>query len=439
MTTKSRISQLVPLCEEFKHIIDNDVTFDIKSIGTTFHIHPQLLTNNFIQTRTEFHERFQKISLWISSSEKCKYFCQQPVPFVMEHFGIQKITFKTHFLQKCVVDLYESETNISKRNDSQSDKFIKTLLFSNLIELRAYETKKNNIENKYGVCKNMLQLGCTITSFSNDIKRIFNNFSGSKLRKSLTYYVDKQKKGQISEWTVISEASKYINNNGINTILSELQLILKNNNDDLKQFGQNCIQSALDRIKNIYFNGNDCIVCNCRNKASKYKYIGNIIKAINPTILSFAGIDYHYCKTLGVIRICVLNRLYDRIQELNRLSMACYGNGELIALKLIKCSYKLSQGYIEVCDEQGKWNEEKYEKLINEYTNVWLNVECNNCGCKNDGNKIIKLKACHGCMMVAYCSKKCQKNGWKKKHRSVCNKSWLSLYNVLKMTLFNRM
>ena len=56
---------------------------------------------------------------------------------------------------------------------------------------------------------------------------------------------------------------------------------------------------------------------------------------------------------------------------------------------------------------------------------LWSKLRCNNCGsnkCNNETSKV--LKACIGCMKVGYCSKKCQKIDWNKRHRFTCDRSW---------------
>ena len=56
---------------------------------------------------------------------------------------------------------------------------------------------------------------------------------------------------------------------------------------------------------------------------------------------------------------------------------------------------------------------------------LWSKSGCNNREsnkCKNKTSKV--LKACSGCMKVGYCSKKCQKIDWNKRHRFKCDRSW---------------
>eukprot|EP01084_Bolivina_argentea_P007232 13592_1 len=44
----------------------------------------------------------------------------------------------------------------------------------------------------------------------------------------------------------------------------------------------------------------------------------------------------------------------------------------------------------------------------------------------------IKLNGCKGCCDTYYCSKKCQKRGWKQGHRDRCGKRWLIAFMNIK-------
>ena len=51
---------------------------------------------------------------------------------------------------------------------------------------------------------------------------------------------------------------------------------------------------------------------------------------------------------------------------------------------------------------------------------------CANCGRFKTKKNKIKMKICEGCVLVYYCSRKCQKYDWKEKHRIQCEKLAIS-------------
>eukprot|EP01084_Bolivina_argentea_P066378 120988_1 len=473
MLKKANLAQLIPLCQEYKKYIENDskCIIDIDSCDSTFHTHPQLLIDNFIETRKQFYRRFQKMWLGISAKEEFNTVMKnRTVQFVINHFGIQNIVFQVHVetknhqfaVKKIRLDIYQTKRTDWEYQDrlcqgvndrGQCGEYVRYIIIAWVIDLYKCETQKSSIDSQDQYFHRLLRLGSLIVNLvdMDGLSSAFSNCSLSHIERYVRNYAHKQKRGKLpinicasDFYTTRLNTSKFINKNVINVVARKLHSILRHEIDESKQIGLKYIASALHFYKKKYFTTHNCNICTNRNNIKCKIYSQQMLQWIGTEKFSDLisnGINYHHVKVLYVVRICVENCLYKRIKVLNQLSVQCFEHKELIALKLIKCSYKLSNGFIEVYEKyfvltQPKiWNNARYMKLIQQFKNAWLNMKCNNCRIEY---KLCKLKACSGCMVVAYCSKQCQKVDWKLAHKEICNKSWLSAYKALTITLFDR-
>ena len=57
----------------------------------------------------------------------------------------------------------------------------------------------------------------------------------------------------------------------------------------------------------------------------------------------------------------------------------------------------------------------------------WAASKCAFCG-----EYSTKMKCCSGCMIVPYCSKRCQAKDWKSSHRAICSRKFSELYAILR-------
>eukprot|EP01084_Bolivina_argentea_P085149 153904_1 len=145
---------------------------------------------------------------------------------------------------------------------------------------------------------------------------------------------------------------------------------------------------------------------------------------------------YDLANQYFVISACITDDLYERVLSLKSLSSNCYLNGQyLIGLKVLRCVYKLCNGYI-LPSFVKKYFTEK-TKFVQQISKL----NCFNCNARR-----CKLRVCKACMKAVYCSVLCQKIHWKKTHRDQCDKVWYSknaayrdLYSMLQKTILKRL
>eukprot|EP01084_Bolivina_argentea_P088649 160043_1 len=129
-----------------------------------------------------------------------------------------------------------------------------------------------------------------------------------------------------------------------------------------------------------------------------------------------------------VIAICSEQDLYQRILSLKALMFNCYLNEQyLIGIKILKYIFKICAGYI-----LSSFVKRDYFKQKKKFKTKIAAMKCSNCN-----REKVKLRACSGCMKMAYCSAFCQKRNWNRTHRNQCNKT--RLYWMLKTVIFDNM
>eukprot|EP01084_Bolivina_argentea_P150060 262048_1 len=101
----------------------------------------------------------------------------------------------------------------------------------------------------------------------------------------------------------------------------------------------------------------------------------------------------------------------------------CYYNEQyMFGLKILKYTYQLNQ------NKKLNWFQgTMYMCERKRFKNKIMKMKCSNCQMIG-----FKVKTCAGCLKVAYCSKKCQKISWKKKHKYECQKLWNYVYSMFK-------
>ncbi len=72
----------------------------------------------------------------------------------------------------------------------------------------------------------------------------------------------------------------------------------------------------------------------------------------------------------------------------------------------------------EYCDDMGLTGAER-EAVVQKHTANPC-APCSNPSCKKWETEAKEFKSCSACKAVAYCSRDCQKKGWKAQHKSTC-------------------
>lgn len=117
--------------------------------------------------------------------------------------------------------------------------------------------------------------------------------------------------------------------------------------------------------------------------------------------------------------------LYRTVMYLRELSNWYYYLQEYwMGYQILQNAYKLANGYI----LQKSFIETDYKKKKQKYIKQLSKFKCSNTGCNRRHLRKSPLRACYGCMRVAYCSKKCQKIHWNAVHNEECNKQWETTY-----------
>eukprot|EP01084_Bolivina_argentea_P116708 207312_1 len=462
----NELMQMVRVCREFDKYTGTDeiIVYNIDSkYAPKFHIHPNLLASNFFERRQQFYDELKEVVQNIEDDDELFEYCEdEEVSFMLHHFGIQTIIQKINrYKEKLEIKqlkAQQKETNQRKNNKNKSD--------TNPSDLRKQQKKiRTTIKQKKSFFekikkKPLLWILWLLASLHNG-EKVTVHTSSFLYRKAclmldLGYAADMYK---VKIFKMIKDSSssqlhkkfKFIKLMDKNTNFSHVdkkQMILMCN--DLRSWTMNGIKGissvaydykhkAIKLLAKHFFSYYDCKLCH-------YPHIHNIknnenlgSELLGGECVSSRDISnkHHYAKAIGVIKICIANDLIVRVEELNTLGLACGACKEyFIALKMFRCSYKLSQGYI--IDEQTP--EEEVLKCILDLRQTWWDMKCNFCGIRASKSKgYEKHKACIGCMKVVYCSRECQKIDWNTKHRIECDKSWKSIYGALRMSILDRL
>ena len=78
--------------------------------------------------------------------------------------------------------------------------------------------------------------------------------------------------------------------------------------------------------------------------------------------------------------------------------------------------------------EDGDAETKKFTELISNIKNISLDdgeevktiLKCSNIGCEKLESKTGEFKLCTQCRVAYYCSRKCQKQHWKREHKQFC-------------------
>eukprot|EP01084_Bolivina_argentea_P059718 109091_1 len=95
-------------------------------------------------------------------------------------------------------------------------------------------------------------------------------------------------------------------------------------------------------------------------------------------------------------------------------------------MKKYQLSYKLINKAYKMCSEL-PIIKKNWKSLNIELQNMMKELCCDYCRVRK-----IKLSGCEGCCDTYYCSKKCQKRGWRQGHRNHCSKRWLIPFMIMK-------
>eukprot|EP01084_Bolivina_argentea_P125708 222683_1 len=148
---------------------------------------------------------------------------------------------------------------------------------------------------------------------------------------------------------------------------------------------------------------------------------GTLLFYMKATVEYMVEKDYEESCKHYVLVICNTESLYMRALALKHVIFICYKNKEyFIGIKLLTYVYSLCHGFIlPTFVNQCRRHIRIFKKAIKK-------ICCKYCGNKN------ALKACIGCMKAVYCSRKCQKIDWKKRHNQICTKKWSKLYECIR-------
>eukprot|EP01084_Bolivina_argentea_P116709 207315_1 len=461
--SEPELMQMVRTCREFQKYTGNDeiIIYNINSgYAPKFHIHPNLLASNFFERRQQFYDKLKEVVVNIEDDDELFEYCEdEEVSFMLHHFGIQTVIQKIERYKKELeekqlkADLaLQTEMNKDKNSKNKSDssdnkreerlRIRERKTFIQKIKKRPLEymlwcfIRLKNSEkvtiHSLKVIKNkaisMLNLGLMTQAHSTRIFKMIKDSSSSQLHKKLKCIKQMDKDNYF----------KFVDRKQMILMCKDLRSWTNNGIKGLSIVAEDYRHKAMELLSNNFFNYNNCKLCHFPHiyNSKNYENFGSELlmeKCVSSRTISN---KHHYAKTIGVIKICIANDLIKRVKELNILGISCAACQEIfIALKMFKCSYKLSNGYIE--DEC--FTEEKVLKLIEEVEEKWWNKKCNYCGMRADKNGYKKHRACTGCMKLAYCSRECQKLDWNEEHRQQCDKSWNSLYGALRMCLFDRL
>ena len=125
-------------------------------------------------------------------------------------------------------------------------------------------------------------------------------------------------------------------------------------------------------------------------------------------------------------------QLYFRLRSLKRLMEFCFQQEQYLMSKRIQRHiYKLCNGYCLPTYLRTHYRTQK--RLLKHKI---ATMQCGNCG---KWNVRVRLRACTGCMIVAYCSSHCHKEHWKRHHKTHCSRHWTDLdnFNELKSLIFS--
>eukprot|EP01084_Bolivina_argentea_P232148 391331_1 len=442
MAKSNSFLQLANICKSFQKYIGNEdvITCNIKSKEwSTFHIHPQLFANNFFERRKQFCAQLKRVINSIpTKDELLEYLKDEEISFMLHHFGIQKVIknmkqyeqkiskAKQTFHKLNIDDYNFNDNDFASDNDSTFEKHFNSKLFKKnfqqflfkyCIDLHYFETcKGQRNETKYFHIVNLISLGSIIHILPSAIQEIIETNTLSELYKKLK--IQKQKQQAPVDRKVMIKICQQIQSWG-------------KYGQNISEIGTKYKENGIQMMRDNYFNYSNCDVCHSANHLKNKMHFGVELLLHHFIVL---GMHLLKCyKTLAVVRICVLNDLKLRIEEMLRLHGFCFGVEEyFIAAKLLRYAYKLSYGFIEI----GGWDDDKYQENLDKLNDIWWNLKCENCGLIAVDS--IKHKICTGCMKIGYCSRFCQKIHWNQVHRYECSKTWISLYNALRITMFDR-
>eukprot|EP01084_Bolivina_argentea_P305372 527544_1 len=445
--------------QTYLNAVDTEVAYDIQSINGVYydHIHARGLVTNFQQNRQSAKSIISSTLELLPNHEMKKIMQNRSKRQMITHYGHFRDILSAHKIRKSDNYLYINSVGATEQynrlltlkprsifdsnlinvtfiivdcmkynqrrcfNDLLFKRFIRHYISVTMLSTKRFSHVKDKNCPEYH--KN---LKCDICLSSDNIDEAFLGYlmifcaqniydkllslSEAELAKLMVYFYKNISKNQ--------QPTKM-------RIKFKAQQIKKWNIKKIIKFGKQHVISSCD-----YF------VRTANKKCKEFRFDdNNQMFHIMGKVAAQVDKDYDLAIPYFVIAACTTNDLYERVLSLKGLVITCYLNKQyLIGLTILKCVYKLCKGYI-----FPSFVETQYFKQKKQFRKKVKKMECNNC-CAAYKMYERKLKACTGCMEVAYCAKRCQKIHWNKTHRLQCTrKGWYQVYAMIKDTILDRM
>ena len=466
--------QIVRVCREFEKYTGGEAqlscTINSKH-APDFHIHPALLADKFFARRKTFQHKLKKIVLTIETKEELlEYLDDAEVKFMLHHFGIQHVieemkkynsemetctenipekipekiperiqnavqNTREKMQENKLSELQDMWSKVDKRVNNPSDCILFMLMMLKVLEQTTPRTLSVILHEN----ESRITVGRCMAHDHQAWYEMLKRESLSSLRRRMLSLK------QICKAFVSDAVSK----RQINKICNELRPMAEGGIDKIHQAAERYQRKGLDNIARTFFNYDNCQLCHTMNPDMSCVNLGAELFAKEEDISSKSiSSDHHVSKVVGVVKICITNNLTTRMKEMVTLAVGSAVCDELfIAKRLLQCSYRLCHGFVDIeafFDELsnsyglGSMGMSMLE-CVEAYGYYWWGLECKYCGYSSaSSGGQTKPKACSGCMKVVYCSRKCQKKDWKRKHRRRCDMSWASIYEALKISILDR-
>eukprot|EP01084_Bolivina_argentea_P232031 391164_1 len=453
--------QMITECCKMHICIFQFTACSLNICGEKFSIKPHQLPNNFIVNRKIF-QKIKKLSLNVS--EYKEVFTDERIINMIRSFGNYQLMLllcnqnhykelyfnsigaleKSHLLLEHISesdwDAYASDAysemtfvlievqHLITKNSKYDmgmcmlSLFIKTFIIQSLVlSTKLFRLKKrcNCYSKRYGDCKmhvafawkTKASLGYLMIFAANEIRMALHKQNAETMERCVIEYCI----------NFLDFRDAKLNRNILSELKQRTKDILSWNLHDFRRIGKEHVFSTFQIMM---------------KKGSVRSFLairnGHLLHMMGKISLSIDKDYYKAIKYFGGSCCCAIG-LYERVLSLEGLSQSCYMTKQyLIGFKVLKYAYKLSNNYILPSFATTRywiWKQ-KFKQHIGA-------MKCGNIKCRFDLELVGRLRACCGCMNIAYCCRRCQKIDWKQKHNYLCDRSWNNMYSLIKYTIFD--